>query len=237
MKEKLNGYQMYGCLMSMLKEETAEWLHENSRSPISQHIIYDKNSFQWEINLFDEILSYEIGEVLSDTKEFHAQKAGIDLYIDSVKHEELKDFSDIRKQSIQLMKSGNTEIYFRTTTALKKDGEFLLFPDMELILKNWWNTWNSIFPNNPFDDEDALRLILKNTYIQSYRLSSSIHRMKGNNIKGFYGNMTIGNRLSEPMRELLNALLVMSEYSGTGVKTALGMGKTTIMTAMLHRGQ
>ncbi len=167
--------------------------------------------------------------MLSDTKEFHAQKAGIDLYIDSVKHEELKDFSDIRKQSIQLMKSGNTEIYFRTTTALKKDGEFLLFPDMELILKNWWNTWNSIFPNNPFDDEDALRLILKNTYIQSYRLSSSIHRMKGNNIKGFYGNMTIGNRLSEPMRELLNALLVMSEYSGTGVKTALGMGKTTII--------
>ena len=76
----------------MLKAETAEWLHKNSRSPISQHITYDGDKFQWDINLFDGILSNEIGEVLSNTREFHAQKADIDLYIDNVEHEELKDF-------------------------------------------------------------------------------------------------------------------------------------------------
>lgn len=72
--------------------------------------------------------------------------------------------------------------------------------------------------------------MMKGTYIKSYHLSGSIYPMKGNSIRGFYGSITIGNRLSEPIRELLYALFVMSEYSGTGVKTALGMGKTSVQS-------
>ena len=53
--------------------------------------------------------------------------------------------------------------------------------------------------------------------------------MKGNDIRGFYGSITIGSRLSPPMKELLCALLYFSQYSGIGVKTALGMGKTKIL--------
>ena len=229
-EHKLNGYQIYACLLSMLKEKTAEWLHENSRSPISQNIITvtKDNSILWDINVFDEILADEISEALAKTKEFHTQKADILLSIDSVDHQRIKNFSDIRRRSSGLTDQKNIRMNFQTATALKKNGEFLLFPDMELILKNLWSSWNNIFSETPFDDEDALSLLVRGTYITSYHLSSSVYRMKGNNIRGFYGNIIIGNRLSEPMKELLNALLVLSEYSGTGVKTALGMGKTTI---------
>ena len=229
-EQKLTGYQIYACLLSMLKEETAEFLHENSRSPISQNILArsGKGEFLWEINVFYDTLADEIAGVLAGTKEFYAKKADIRLMIDSVQHTTVKNFADIRSRGAAMADRRNIKFDFQTTTALKKSSEFLLFPDMELMLKNWWNSWNIIFPDTPFDDEDALNLLLRGVYITSYHLSSSVYRMKGNNIKGFFGSITIGNRLSEPMKELLNALLVLSEYSGTGVKTALGMGKTTI---------
>ncbi len=229
-EQKLNGYQLYGCLLEMLPSETAEWLHENSRTPISQNIIAcpAENGFLWEINVFEEDLAAEISEALVKTKEFYAQKADILLKINRVDLQSIKNFSDIRSRSAALMEKKNIRLNFLTATALKQNGEFLLFPDMELILKNLWNSWNTIFPETPFDDEDALRLLVRGTYITSNQLSSSIYRMKGNNIRGFYGNIIIGSRLSEPMKELLYALLMLSEYSGTGVKTTLGMGKTAI---------
>lgn len=229
-EQKLNGYQLYGCLLKMLRSETAEWLHENSRTPISQNIIpcSAEKGFLWDINVFDEGLSAEIAEVLANVKEFHAQKADVLLKICRVDHQTIRDFSQIRSRSAALMEQNIIRLNFLTAAALKKNGEFLLFPDMELMLKNLWNSWNTIFPATPFEDEDALRLLVRGTYIMSYHLSSSVYRMKGNNIKGFYGHIVIGNRLSAPMKELLYALLVLSEYSGIGVKTTLGMGKTVL---------
>lgn len=228
--KSLNGYQIYGCLAAMMKEETAQWLHDNIRSPISQNIIFDQQEqkFIWEINSFDDILSEEINDILETNREFYAQKAGMLLTTDEIAYERIENFSDIRLRSSKLMDKKYISLNFCTTTALKKNGAFLVFPDMELILKNWWNNWNIIFPDTPFDDEDAFQLLVKGTYIASYHISSSVYRMKGNDIRGFFGSMTIGNRLSQPMKELLNALLVLCEYSGTGVKTTLGMGKTII---------
>ena len=226
--KNLNGYQMYGCLAALFKEETADRLHNNIRSPISQNIIFNDKKIIWEINSFDELLSEEITDILHENTVFHAQKANTFLSVESVEHERIKNFSDIRKKTSALIGHKYIDMNFRTTTALKKNGEFLIFPDMELILKNLWNNWNMIFPDTPFDDEDAFRLLVKGVYISSYRLNSSIYRMKGNDIRGFYGILTVAHRLSQPMQEIFTALLVLSQYSGTGVKTTLGMGKTNI---------
>lgn len=73
-------------------------------------------------------------------------------------------------RSAALMERKNVRLNFLTATALKQNGEFLLFPDMELILKNLWNSWNAIFPETPFNDENALRLLVRGTYITSYHL-------------------------------------------------------------------
>ena len=224
----LNGYQMYGCLAALFKEETADRLHNNTRSPISQNIIFNDNKIIWEINSFDELLSEETADILHQNKVFHAQKADMLLSVESVEHERIENFSDIRKKTSALIGHKYIDMNFRTTTALKKNGEFLVFPDMEMILKNLWNNWNMIFPDTPFDDEDAFRLLVRGVYISSYRLNSSIYRMKGNDIRGFYGILTVAHRLSQPMQEIFTALLVLSQYSGTGVKTTLGMGKTNI---------
>ena len=115
-EQKLNGYQLYGCLLEMLPSETAEWLHENSRTPISQNIIAcpAENGFLWEINVFEEDLAAEISEALAKTKEFYAQKADILLKINRVDLQSIKNFSDIRSRSAALMEKKNIRLNFLT---------------------------------------------------------------------------------------------------------------------------
>ena len=44
-------------------------------------------------------------------------------------------------------------------------------------------------------------------------------------VKGFIGNMSLKLKNKDPMlTQLLNFLLLSSEYTGLGIKTALGMG-------------
>ena len=48
--------------------------------------------------------------------------------------------------------------------------------------------------------------------------------MKGNCIYGFGGHLNIKNNMTGFHKELADALLLFSQYSGIGIKTALGMG-------------
>ena len=227
---KLTGYHLYACLLSMLSSETADALHENQRSPLSQSVIYsDDGSLLWRISSFDDELSEEIAAALSRAQSITAEKAGAELKISSIAEQRIGGFQDILGLASGFTGSDRIRLSFTTTTALKKSGEFLVFPDAELIIKNLWSSWNAVFPETPFDDDDALALIVGSTNITAYHLSSSIYRMKGSGIRGFFGSLTLGTRLSEPMRILLYCLLVFSQFSGTGVKTALGMGRTSVL--------
>ena len=55
-------------------------------------------------------------------------------------------------------------------------------------------------------------------------MSSAYFRLKGAAIPAFRGKLYLSTKLSQPMYTLLQTLLQFSEYSGIGIKTALGMG-------------
>lgn len=225
------GYRLYGCLMELLPDELCEAMHENAKTPISQNIEYNNpdGTAVWCISSFDEELSGALDELFRERREFSIERDGIILSAESCEKTHLDGFNDIRKFSEKIGDSQNMTLQFLTTTALKKNGEFLLFPDLDFIIDNLWNQWNIVFPNNPFDDEDLLRFIKQHSQISTYNLSSSYYKMKGCGIRGFYGKLTVSNRLSAPLRAVLSALFAFAEFNGVGVKNALGMGKTAIV--------
>lgn len=57
-----------------------------------------------------------------------------------------------------------------------------------------------------------------------FQLRSQTYYLKGNSIPGFTGWMTLENRLTGFHRQLADALLIFSGYTGIGIKTTLGMG-------------
>ena len=225
------GYALYGCLMDMLPYELCEQMHENAKTPISQNIEYNNISGTavWNISSFDKELSAVLDKLFKEKLEFTIERDGIVLSLESLERTHISGFADMRKYSDKISGNQNMTLQFLTTTALKKNGEFLIFPDLELIIDNLWNQWNIVFPNNPLDDEEVLRLIKHLSQINTYNLSSSRYKMKGCSIRGFYGKLTVTNRLSAPLREILAVLFAFAEFNGVGVKNALGMGKASIV--------
>ena len=62
-------------------------------------------------------------------------------------------------------------------------------------------------------------------YIDEYNLRTRYFYLEQIRIKGFIGNMILKLKNKDSMlTQLLNFLILSSEYTGLGIKTALGMG-------------
>ena len=60
--------------------------------------------------------------------------------------------------------------------------------------------------------------------LRHFTLTDRSFPLKGHRIPGFVGAWDLENGLSGEARQLLNALLYFSQFSGLGIKTTLGMG-------------
>ena len=75
------------------------------------------------------------------------------------------------------------------------------------------------------EDEKIVNELLENVYIDEYNLRTRYFYLEQIRIKGFIGNMILKLKNKDSMlTQLLNFLILSSEYTGLGIKTALGMG-------------
>ena len=138
--------------------------------------------------------------------------------------ESVRDVDDLFALSAR--QDGFHVLRFQTPTAFKSQGQYLNLPTSRLIVQSLLQKWNGCFPDCPIEDEDGqgMETIAAGLRCRRFRLRDQMYYLKGNSIPGFVGEMTLENRLSGFHRELADALLLFSGYSGVGIKTALGMG-------------
>lgn len=65
-------------------------------------------------------------------------------------------------------------------------------------------------------------------YIRDYTLKTVRYHLKNVYIPAFVGKVTLDSRLPVPLAELWRAILLWADYSGIGIKTALGMGGANV---------
>ena len=75
----------------------------------------------------------------------------------------------------------------------------------------------------PLCDPDALCMLESGIYIRDYALKSVRYHLKNVYIPAFVGKVTLDSRLPVPLAELWHAILLWADYSGIGIKTALGL--------------
>jgi len=109
-------------------------------------------------------------------------------------------------------------------TAFKQSGRYTVLPDKELMLQSLLNKWNLSFPSYPLEDEDAFRMLSDGIRVSDYNLRTTRFILKDTRIPGFIGNVRFDTHLSPPLLDICKILFTFSEYSGIGIKTALGMG-------------
>ncbi len=220
------GYFLYGILMERLNSQFADYMHEQSLKPISQFIIRENsNSAIWKINMLDTVSSDAVIQAIEKCDELFCERIGTRLMLSDKEISEPVSSIDFCNRFLSGPKpQNNIEISFLTSCSFKSDENYCIFPSPELIIKSLVNKWNAFSVGFKLDDEDALNHLIEHTRIAKYELRSSLFYLKGVKIPSFLGKVTLSSSGSESLLRLFNLIISFSEFSGIGIKTALGMG-------------
>lgn len=222
------SYQMsslfHGALMELLPLEYAERLHISQLHPYSQHLERRDKNWYWVINCInEEAADIIIHQILENTKQIVLKKKQIVVEIKEKSYTELSEkkmMGDFyREQSSRYI-----QVQFISPTAFKQNGQYIFYPDLRCIFQSLMNKYDAAAGENIMLDEDALLQLCDNASIIKYDLKSVTFSLEGVRIPSFIGNITIKMRGTQTMANLANLLFEFGEFSGVGIKTALGMG-------------
>ncbi|MCD7854562.1 MAG: CRISPR-associated endoribonuclease Cas6 [Clostridiales bacterium] len=222
------GSLFHGALMEMIPFEYAERLHENSLKPFSQYTYFTNEGTVWHINCLNDECAEKINKALIiNTSSVFIRKKEHEFKIlsKSLKSEAYKDFIENTYFSEV---PENIKVIFKTPAAFKISGRYIIYPDIELIYKNLINKFDGFSDEYSIYDEETLESLIQNSFISSYNLQSTVMHMEGVKIPSFTGWINIKISKKTKLGALANLLLSFGEYSGIGIKTALGMGAVEI---------
>lgn len=216
---------LHGVIMENIDYEYANKLHEDGLKPYAQFIRREENKYVWYIKTIS-IEAYEnIIEPLNslDFKEFVVKHNALNVKIieKRLDIQKLDDFFD----SFYDLKSARVyNIEFKTPTAFKSSGKYQFYPEVEKILQSIMNKMNSVMENKSVFDEEVYEQLCNSIEIVGYNLHSIKFELEGTRIPAFMGSITIKIHGNQTMCTFMKKILEFGNYSGVGIKTALGMG-------------
>ena len=119
-------------------------------------------------------------------------------------------------------------IEFNTPTAFKKEGRYSFYPELFNIYHSLMMRFDSVSTRGGMYSEDTLEQLTNSTEIVDYNLRSLRFGLEGVRIPSFLGKIRIRIHGSQTMINFANLLFHFGNYSGIGIKTALGMGSVRI---------
>lgn len=211
------AYRLYAWLLEQVDEEYAEYAHRQENRCLSQYLSRDT----WVINLFGEEAGENFGAVLENTKEIHLNGCVFSVAdSSSILIEKAEDILN-RGRELSCRKA---ELRFLTPTSFRQAGRYAIYPEPGLLVQSLLMGWNQLCPSFLLDDKDVESELKKGIHIVDYSLRTARFKLKDTAIPGFWGWASVEARLPVVLLEIWNALLYFSQFSGLGIKTALGMG-------------
>ena len=219
------GSIFHGVLQEALSDEVAELLHESQLKPYSQYVLPDsEQSLIWTIGMWDNEVAQHIIQAVMTMTRIELKHKGINIDVTGTqrisvsKIDFFNEFFSIKKPCRRY------EIEILTPCSNKQQGEYALFPTPELIINSLNKRYNAYINDISLDDTEAMQQIAQNIRIVRYSLRSAVYYLENTKITGYMGKITIIIRGPEQLARLAGALISFAEYSGLGIKTALGMG-------------
>ena len=238
--EQLN-YQMaslfHGALMEMLPEAYVAELHESMLHPYTQHLEMRDHQWHWVVTtLNDQAKDLIIDQTLAQKNQVDIKKHELVVGIAEKKMSELTD-KELSSQFYQEDAPRTISLQFLTPTAFKIDGRYVFYPDIRSIYLSLMNKYDAASKAGSMKDEDALELLCRNTSLFRYDLRSTLFSMEGVKIPSFVGKVAFRMHGAQTMTNLAQMLFRFGEYSGIGIKTALGMGAVKMLSEEEMRGR
>jgi CRISPR-associated endoribonuclease Cas6 len=223
------GSIFHGILLEALTPEVSELIHGSQVKPFSQYVLpYSEQNLIWTIGMWDIEIAQQIIQAVMTMTHISLKHKGIDLNVIDIhrtsvsKNDYFKKFFSVEKPCRRY------EIEFVTPCTNKQQGEYALFPSPGLIISSLNSRYNAYVNDISLDDTEAMEQIARNIRIVRYSLRSAVYYLENTKITGYMGKVTLIIRGPEQLARLAGALISFAEYSGLGIKTAMGMGGVRI---------
>ncbi|WP_054697327.1 CRISPR system precrRNA processing endoribonuclease RAMP protein Cas6 [Syntrophomonas palmitatica] len=219
------GSLFHGFLMRVLPAETAALLHESVLRPFSQYVRpLGTQQLAWNIGLWDADIAECIVQAVMPLSRIELEQKGIILEVCGVQRITLTETEYFNRFFMCQNPCRRYEIEFLTPCTHKQNGNYALFPSLELIVGSLSRRYSAFVQDISLDDSNVMQEAANHMRIVRYSLRSAVYYLDNTKITGYTGKITLVLNGPEQLARLSGALLSFAEYSGLGIKTALGMG-------------
>lgn len=223
------GSLLQGVLMELIEPEYAAYLHSRDLLPYSQYLSVTKfGGAVWTVSALDEESCEKIivplTEKIAAGGTFELSRKGICFSVGEyrVRKSTYKEFADAFFIPEETSRRGGLTLV--TPCAFKSDGRYQNMPCVRWVIQSLMHRFDACSDTVKTYDAEALEHICGHTAISSFRLRSASFPLERVKIPSFVGQLGFFTSGSPTMAGLVNMLLRFGEYSGIGIKTAMGMG-------------
>ena len=220
---------LQGVLFENIDDEYADYLHQQQLHPYSQYVYKKNDNILWVINtLNNEAYSKIIKKLYSEEfNQFHLKKGNADVGILNKDVEELSK-EELVKEFNTLSSDKTINIQLISPMAFKQRGNYIALPDIRLIYQSIMNKYSASSDKYEMIDEETLEQMVLSSAITKFNIRSVAFPLEGIRVPGAIGDIRIKIYGSDIMARYARLLFRFAEYSGVGVKTAMGMGAIRI---------
>ncbi len=223
------GSLLHGMLMERLSPACQEVLHNGEVHPFSQWVeITKKDQFVWHVQAMDDELAKEMETVFSEKNVWRCKHLGCDFTPEGIQKQSLSLAEYMKPYFLAEQAPAGLTVAFRTPCTHKVQGRYALFPSVELIGNSLRNHLCAISPSIALADDEVMDQVLRFTRISRYELRSSVFHLEWAYVTGYTGRLELHFDGPDALRRLSGVLFGIADWSGIGIKTALGMGGCTV---------
>lgn len=220
-----SGSVMHGILMELLPQPWPTKLHQEGQLALTQWLEPKENGRSlWHIGLLSDELAQAMIQELNERSEIFSSHHQKMILTERFNHRTIS-LQDYLTQHIMLEEAPDSiRLFFRTPTTHKSQGEYVLFPSVNLIVGSLQKKCAQADPNSVLGDLLFGQQVIENCRISRYRLETKYFGLEGTRIPGYTGFVDLRLKGDPMLRKLMLALFGLAEFAGVGIKTALGMG-------------
>ncbi len=234
--DEIISYQKAVLLQSVLMERVdpayAERLHQSVLHPYRQSVVRRENKNIWTVCTTSGEAYQNILLPLQDSGfsefvlEHDSRKVSVvDRWLEQIERKRFMEEYYLKDADRYF------RILFKTPTAFKRQGEYVSFPDLRLIYQSLMKKYDASAEHETVESEELLEQLVQYSRIVRYDLHSCSYSVHGARVPAFMGQMQIRVAGPHAMVNFVSLLLHFGEYSGIGIKTAMGMGDFALADA------
>ena len=219
------GSLLQGILYELIDSSYVDELHEQGMKPYSQSVLKEKDSIIWSVRaLSRDAYKNIIVPMMSDEfTKFTLKHNKADVSIQS-KQLISVDVNKLFQKFYSEDSSRNLVIEFRSPTSFKKDGRYHFYPEIYNIYQSLMSRFDLVSVGRRMFSQETLDQLVSNTEITGYNIKSVRYSLESIGIPAFMGRIYIHINGPQTMVNFARLLFEFGNYSGVGIKTALGMG-------------